>query len=207
MTATLAHIIHDIGDAPAATYSKVVIIALIATAIVLVVHLLVSLGRGSRTMRPRWGLLTRLIYFGAVITVFALGVTSLYSVLAHGAMHGWFLFVHLFAAGGFVVFFLLLAVMWAMPSRFFIVEPIGQDDGRDEPPPAARFHHITRLAFWIILVSGVITAGTMLISMLPVLGTQAMSQMITVHRYAGLVLVVATIIHLYTVLLARMGRL
>ncbi len=47
----------------------------------------------------------------------------------------------------------------------------------------------------------------MLLSMLPVLGTQQMNQMITIHRYAGLVLVIATIVHLYTVVLSKLRRL
>jgi hypothetical protein len=207
MTPTLAKLLTDLGDSPAAMYPKVIIAALIATVAVLLLHLLISLARGHRPARPRWHILAKLIYLGAIISVLILGVTSFYSVLAHGAMHGWFLFAHTIGAGAFVVFLLLIAVMWAMPSRFCAGSCAKAANDETVAPAAARFHGLTKLAFWLMLVSGVATAGTMLISMLPLLGTPAMTQMITVHRYAGLVLVVATIVHLYTVALARLRRL
>ncbi len=213
MMTTLANLFRNIGDSPAAAYSNVVVAALIATAGLIFVHLFISLSRGVRTDRPRWRILTKLIYLGAVASVLILGGTSFYSVLSHGAMHGWFLFLHLIGAGAFVVCLFLIAVMWAMPMRLCTgrcatpTQTNALNDDVDSPPPAARFHCLTKLAFWLILLSGVATAGTMLISMLPLLGTDAMNQMITVHRYAGLVLVVAMLVHLYTVVLARMGRI
>jgi len=213
----LANLITDIGDSPAAVYPNVIVAALIATAGFILLHLLLSFSRGPRTHRPRWSLLTKLIYLGAIGSVVVLAGTSFYSVLAHGAMHGWFLFLHLFGAGAFVVFLLLIAVMWAVPSKLFSAPPAPADEPLDRqvtidtidvhPPSASRFHWIAKVAFWLMLISGVVTAGTMLVSMLPLLGTADMNQMITLHRYAGLVLVVATVVHLYTVLLSRAGRL
>ncbi len=214
MTPTLANLIDDLGNTPAAMYPKVIVAALIATAVLLLIHLLISLAKGHRPARPRWRLITKLIYIGAVTSVVILGATSFISVLRHGAMHGWFLFAHLFGAGAFVVFLMLIAVMWAVPSKLcgdtcpaMKHDPATAVTVDDDGPQAPRFHCITKLAFWLILLSGVVTAGTMLLSMLPLLGTQEMNQMITVHRYAGLVLVVATIVHLYTVALAKMRRL
>ena len=212
MLPTLANLIQDLGNSPAAMYPKVVAAALIATAAVLLLHLLISLSRGHRPARPRWHLLTKLIYIGAITAVLILGVTSFYSVLSHGAMHGWFLILHLYGAGAFVVFLMLIAIMWAVPSKLSGATGTTSTDLHTavtidhDGPGVPRFHCLTKLAFWLILVSGVVTAGSMLINMLPILGTQDLNQMMNVHRYAGLVLVIATIVHLYTVVLAKMKR-
>ncbi len=210
MTLTIANLIEDLGTSPAAMYPKVIIATLIATVAVILVHLFISLARGHRPQRPRWHIITRLIYLGAIASVVILGVTSFVAVLRHGAMHGWFLFLHLFGAGAFVVFLFLVAVMWAVPNQLCggTCAATSDDDLDDDASPRApRFHCLTKIAFWLILLSGVVTAGTMLISMLPLLGTQGLNQMINVHRYAGLVLVIATIVHLYTIVLTKMRRL
>ena len=204
---TLANLINDLGTSPTAMYPKVIVAALIATAALLLLHLLISLAKGHRPARPRWRLITKLIYIGAIVSVLILGATSFISVLSAGAMHGWFLFLHLFGAGAFVVFLMLIAIIWAVPSKLCGSTCKVASDDPDAAVEAPRFHCLTKLAFWLILLSGTITAGTMLLSMLPVLGTQEMNQMITLHRYAGLVLVIATMVHLYTVVLAKMRRL
>ncbi|MEX2216026.1 MAG: hypothetical protein WD768_18080, partial [Phycisphaeraceae bacterium] len=177
-----------------------------ATAAVLLLHLLVSLARGKGERRPRWAILTKLIYLGTVITVLILGVTSFYSVLDHGAMHGWFLLLHVASAGGFVVCLMLIAIIWAMPSQFCFGSTPARPAEPGTPRPVAKFGSLTKLSYWLILISGLVTAGTMLISMLPLLGTESLLQMITLHRYAGLLLVVATLVHLYTVFLGKLGR-
>ena len=199
----LANILSDLGNDPAGRYGKIVTYTLIATAVVLVLHFLIALSRGKGERRPRWAMLTKLIYLGTVVTVLILAVTSFYSVLDHGAMHGWFLLLHAGSAGGFVVCLMLIAIIWAMPSQFRLG---GRPDSPTEQSQPARFAPMTKLAFWLMLISGVVTAGTMLISMLPLLGTEQLLQMINLHRYAGLLLVVSTLVHVYNVLLGRLGR-
>ena len=66
LTSTLANFLSAIGDSPAALYPRVVAAALIVTAALILLHLLVSLARASRARRPRWALLTKLIYLGAI---------------------------------------------------------------------------------------------------------------------------------------------
>jgi hypothetical protein len=176
------------------------------TAIVLALHLVFSLARGKCDRRPRWALLTKLIYLSTFASVLVLGVTSFYSVIDHGAMHGWFLLIHVASAGGFVVCLMLIALIWALPSRPCAGSNVRADDPLHETKSAARFGSITKLCFWLILISGVVTAGSMLLSMLPLMGTESLLQMITLHRYAGLVLVVSMLIHGYSVMLGRLGR-
>ena len=45
----------------------------------------------------------------------------------------------------------------------------------------------------------------MLLSMLPLFDTEGLHGLLDIHRYSGLLLVVATMFHLYGVLLRRAG--
>ena len=229
---TLANLIDDIGSNPAGQYPQVVKYALFATAGLIVLHLLIALARGKGQPRPRWWMIGRVVYLGMVATVAILGSTAFYSVLAHGAMHGWALLLHLVGAGGFVVAFALVAVAWAPWNHCCEKAPAGgasacsvtptglRDLGDHSSPPQSsagtgdqaparlrKFAPLTKLCFWLILISGVATAGTMLLSMLPIMGTDEMKQMLDVHRYSGLVLVIATAVHFYTVILGKLGRI
>jgi hypothetical protein len=62
-----------------------------------------------------------------------------------------------------------------------------------------------KLMFWIILLGGFVVTMTMLLSMLPLFGTDGLYQLLDIHRYAGLLVVVALAIHLYAVVLQRLG--
>ena len=71
-------------------------------------------------------------------------------------------------------------------------------------PP--KFGVSTRIAYWLILVTGLISAATMLVSMLPVFGTEDMLLLLDLHRYSGLILVAAFAIHFYRIFLERVGK-
>ncbi len=53
-----------------------------------------------------------------------------------------------------------------------------------------------RLSAWLLILSSLVAAATMVISMLPVLDTQGLLQVATWHRWAGLVVVVSAVLHL-----------
>lgn len=226
---------HDLMQRPASAYGRVVVIALIATAVVVVLHFLTALATRPKSppLRARWSLWEKLVYLVTILTVGVLGVTGFYSVIAQGSMDGWWLLVHVSVAGVFVVILALLALTWAQASRFTCTcccgkrarkgsvppAPVSVDPADDAPIttstqpraqfpgaplPGARFFWLTRLTFWLIIVAGLVTAGSMLINMLPLLGTDDLNDMINVHRYAGLVLVVATILHFYGVWLTKL---
>ena len=69
------------------------------------------------------------------------------------------------------------------------------------------FFWLPKLTFWIVLAAGVVVAGTMLLSMLPLFGTDGLHVLLDIHRYSGLVVVVALLLHLHSVVLqwARLG--
>lgn len=215
---TPANILTDIGESPTAAYPDVIMLALIVTGVVIAVHFLQAMIGRPRFDRGKSTILTRLIYLGLFVSVIVLAVTSFYAVIAHGAMHGWFLLIHVLAAGAFVGAFALIALLWAVPNLFGRGRPgratsndddDDDDDDAEDALPASRrqrFGGLAKLAFWAMLITGVVTAGTMLLSMLPVFGTDDMLDLIAVHRYAGLALVVAVIIHFYLLVMGRFGR-
>lgn len=192
-------------------FANIAVIILIGTVVALGVHLLVAAGRrsGPSVERPRFGVLSKIVYAVLLICTAVLGVTSLYSVIPAGHMEGWLLWAHLGAAGGFVVVLAAAAVMWAEASRFGPArspEPRGHSEHPDREAAAPRFARLTRISFWVLLLAGTITLATMLLGMTSALGTEQIRTMIDIHRYSGLAVVVAAAVHFYSVCLTRPSR-
>ena len=57
--------------------------------------------------------------------------------------------------------------------------------------------------FWLLLFSGLAVCLTMLLSMLPLFGTDGLEILLDIHRYAGLLAVVALVVHLYCMIIQR----
>ena len=57
----------------------------------------------------------------------------------------------------------------------------------------------------LILVSGFIVTMTMLVSMLPIFGTDGLHTLLDLHRYSGLVVVIALALHFYGVAIQKVG--
>ena len=62
-----------------------------------------------------------------------------------------------------------------------------------------------KAAFWLLLASGFLVSGTMFLSMLPWFGTDGLHRLLDIHRYSGLVAVVALVLHFYGVVLQRLS--
>jgi len=195
LTTNFADIMHH----PGKIYPSVLAIALIATAVVVVLHLILAL-LGGRAPKPRkrFNIWEKLIYLGALVSVAVLGVTSFYTVLRFGGMHGWWLFAHMFGAGTMTGVLPLLALTWCGASRF------GRLTQRQlEESYLPRFFWIPRVMFWLFLLAGLVVMLTMLVSMLPLFGSEGLEILLDIHRYAGLLAVVTLFIHFYCVLLQR----
>jgi hypothetical protein len=174
---------------------------LICTAVLIVLHLVITVvRRGKPVERPPWSLWEKLVYLATIVSVAGLGVTSLLAVIRFGAMHGWMLFAHMVAAGLFVFVLPLLAITWCGVNRF-AAKSGSEGNGADAP----RFFWLPRATFWVILAGGLVVTLTMLLSMLPLFGTEGLQSLLDVHRYTGLVVVVAMLLHLYSVVIQRLG--
>lgn len=210
MFADLTRLVHDIAEEPARAYPRVVSIALIGTCVVVVLHFAtVLLSRKNRQPgRAKWSIWERLIYSLALLSIVVLGATAFFSVIQYGAMEGWFLLAHTVSSGALIPLLLLLAITWAEANRFGRGTGSGRVAAETDsatPRPNSRFPGIAKLTFWIMLASGCVTASSMLASMLPVIGTDGLHRLLDVHRYGGLLLVVATMFHLYSVSLRCLG--
>jgi hypothetical protein len=190
----------ELSQHPGAVFPQVVTVVLLATVVLIVLHLVMSL-IGGRSRRPRRGLniLEKLIYLGILASVFGLAFTSFFTVLQFGTMKGWWLFAHMFGAGALVGLLPLLAIIWAGPSRF----GRGPAGSEEQETYAPKFFWMPKLMFWLLLASGSVVILTMLVSMLPIFGTDGLHALLDIHRYAGLMTVVVLLLHFYCVLLQR----
>lgn len=200
MSADLNSLTSELLSHPGEVYSTLLLIVLLGTLGLVLLHMVLALIGGKATRpRRRLNLWERLLYLGALVSVGVLGVTAFYTVLQFGGMHGWWLFVHMFGAGTMVAVLPLLAITWAGPNRF------GSDrSGSEEETYAPRFFWVPKLLFWLFLTSGLVVIVTMLISMLPIFGTDGLEALLDVHRYAGLMAVVTLALHFYCLILQRL---
>ena len=187
---------------PGEQFREILPYALSATLVLAIVCLLVGIGRG-RTAEPksRWSLWEKLVYLVTLVSVAILSVTSFGALLRFGELRGWALFAHMGGAGMFVFTLPVLAITWCEPSRFNSRRVGGQ--GQSVP---RRFYWLPRLMFWILLAGGLTVSMTMLLSMLPLFGTDGFGQLLDWHRISGLVVVVALAFHFTGILLQRFGK-
>ena len=160
-------------------------------------------GEGDLHLHHRWSFVERFAYGGFIATVALLGLTSLTSVLCFGAMHGWWLVAHMFAAGAYLAFVVVMALL--VSHRFPIVQPAlpSSDPSPTSSTSAQRTGTalseprllLTTKVYWLMLALSVLVVGTILLTMLPFLGTRNSMQMIALHRYCGLGLFVTALIH------------
>jgi hypothetical protein len=202
------------------TFRKILPYALIGVIVLCAAHLVFTLVRRKKvdkTGRYRWW--EMLIYLGTVGCIAVLAATSFIEMLRSGALLGWPLFVHMFAAGAFVGVLPLLAVTWCHFNTYGCcprnvpktgdsqADPSGDAAAacRSSEPSAGRFSCTAKTLFWIVLAGGFVVTMTMLVSMLPLFGTDGLHTLINVHRYAGLVVVLALIAHIYAVAIRLTG--
>jgi hypothetical protein len=175
---------------------------LIAALVLVLVYLIAGLVRGrARDAKSRWTLWEKLVYLALLVSVSVLAVTSFGALLRLGEMSGWALFTHMVGAGMFTFTLPVLAITWCEPSRFDI-RRVGE---RAETGPR-RFYWFVKLTFWIVLLSGLIVSMSMLLSMLPLFGTEGLGDLLDLHRYSGLIVVIALVFHLVGVVLQRLGK-
>ena len=136
-----------------------------------------------------------LAYICFLVTIAVLAISSFGSLLQFGHLSGYALMAHVTAAGLFV-FLLLLISLFYLPSGATPQQPGFTGDQR---------WWVARWSAWALVLSSLLAAGTMIFSMQPLLGTSELSLVVTIHRYAGLAVVVAAIFHCYALLCTRAG--
>ncbi|MCA9160287.1 MAG: hypothetical protein KDA72_18270 [Planctomycetales bacterium] len=172
----------------------VAVAAVVAVVLVLATLVLYTTSRQyEREQSRHW--LSSLAYGAYLFLIAALAVTAFGSLLVTGQVLGYALLFHVAASGGFV--FLMVAIV-------FLFLPTAADKA-DVHSGRREIWWASRWSAWALVLSSLVAAGTMLVSMLPLLDTEGLLQMAVLHRYAGLAVVVSAIFHLYSLACVRLG--
>ncbi len=181
---------------PEISLSRLLTFVGLGTAIALAISILVvSVSKQHQTgdRHHRWYSVA--VYFVFLATVAVLALSSFGALIRYGHLEGYPLMTHIAAAGAFVFLLLLVA---------FLYLPTGA--ANDQPGfTAGDRWWLSRWSAWGLIGSSLIAAGTMLLSMLPLFGTESLLLVAAVHRYAGLVVVVTAIFHFYSLICIRLG--
>ena len=178
------------------SFAQVLVAVAVVVAVVLVLSTIVLYTTSRQYERERsrhW--LGSLAYGAYLFLIAALAVTAFGSLLVTGQVLGYALLFHVAASGGFV--FLMVAIV-------FLYLPTGAEK-EDVHSGRREIWWASRWSAWALVLSSLVAAGTMLVSMLPLLDTEGLLQMAVLHRYAGLTVVVSAIFHLYSLACVRLG--
>ncbi len=172
-------------------YVTSVILGLAVTLVLIALHFAVR-GRRERSAPPvgRFGLM---LYLVVLISTLIAAVSAWTPLVQGQAMRGWMLLLHSSAAGLLIASLTSLIFLWAGGCRI-AAEP--DDSGR-------AFSAGTKLAFWLAGFAGLAVILSSLLPMTPLFSTHEQERLIQLHRYAGLGLVLALLVHRYLLWLAQ----
>ena len=175
---------------------------LIATALIVGLYVVLTIARARRVEpKSKWSPWEWAVYAVTLVSVGILAATSFGAVLSVGVLSGWALLAHMVGAGMFVFVLPVLAITWCEPSRFDL-----RRYGQRGPTGPERFYWFPKLTFWLLLSAGWVVAMTMLVSMIPWMGTDELESMLEVHRWSGLVVVAAAALHISAMVMQRIGK-
>lgn len=164
--------------------------------------------RGSSPRIKRFTLWERLLMLVTFGCLACLALTGFFGVFC-GGLHGYVLMLHVTFAPPFIMGMLALVLTWAHEHRF---EPHDMQwlSGHGclkcgHHIEAGKFDLPQKIYFWCLAILTVVLIVSSVGSMLPLAGTEWQVLLADVHRWAALVLLMATIVHLYNRTLARPG--
>lgn len=180
-------------------FTQAIYLTAVLVAVVIVAHIMFAVARRAcyAAIKPRSGLIEKLVYLALMVAVFDVAASAIVSMLKDGHMLGWALWFHLTAAGALVALLAVAAVFWAEASRFACCKA--------DPSRVERYATFTKIAFWTLLAAGAAAIATILASMF-FLNQHSQELAISIHRYAGLALTAAAVLHLYSLIVVRLIR-
>jgi formate dehydrogenase subunit gamma len=166
---------------------------------------------GAKNVR-RYGVWERLVHVALVVSFLVLAGTGFWASIGWGGpMRGYILMTHTTFGAVFAVSVAMMLVTWATDHA------LARADGQwlrrggclsaAGDLPAGRFDAGQKLYFWFAGATTLVLLLSMLLSMIPWLGTDGQVLMYDVHRWTALALVVGTLWHLYATWLAKPGTL
>jgi hypothetical protein len=151
-----------------------------------------------------WTLSGRLVYLAFIASVAALSLTSFFSVVRFQAMHGWWLMAHIVSASVFVPVVTVLALFFSrrlavpdasLDNRNASASDLSVEPAADLPPSIETGCSSSVVVYSLILLLSLVVTGTILLGMFPLFGTFGLERLIDVHRYSGLGLFAAVVLH------------
>ena len=134
--------------------------------------------------------LGKLAYAVMILAVLVLSLTGILTfVTGHAPMTHWILMLHVSAAPVFAIALAFVALTWSDRSRL-----------RDARTP---YSNVTKALLWFILACGLLVILTGVLPMTPLYGTDGQHFLYLTHRYSGITLACAVILHLLNLRRAR----
>ncbi len=155
--------------------------------------------RSGREVSHRRGTWAAIIYIAFWVITAVLAITSFGSIFVEGKMEHQALLVHIMAAGAFTAIMVAFAYSWN-PA---LGRPLASSN--DFQDSTINGWWVARWSLWLVLLSSLGVAASMLFGMLPLFDTQQMLTSIALHRYFGLLLIVGLVVHLYSVVIQLLG--
>jgi hypothetical protein len=170
-------------------FERVAVAALTFTLVALIAHFVLRgrTGRAAADAPARWPISLTLA------GVLACGVTALVPLWGGAAMRGWWMFAHVSAAPLLIAGLAAVAVQ-RPPRRTRRVDSAGL---RPQDPSGDRGGTVTGFFGWTTPAVGAIAVGAILLNMPAWFGQETMAVLLSVHRYAGLLLCIVVMIHGY----------
>jgi hypothetical protein len=140
---------------------------------------------------PRLGMLEVGLYGLLMIGFLTLAVTGFVGYLTSGHVVGTLLIIHMMGGGLFATVQPVFMVTLAGAARL------------DRTGPGEPLMPGEKVLFWLGMAAGWVSLATVVLTMLPVFGTEPMRTLLAIHRYSGLAMVVLLIPHAYIMLTWR----
>ena len=197
-------------------FQKISIIAFVITLACIILHRIVvpsnkRLPDNSKNEKLSIiGMLRILIYLAVLFCFIVLAITGFYPTLILGKhITGYLVMVHATFAPVFAVCIAVLAVMWAQRWRFTpgdwpCFERVVQWATLSDNPGENTFRKSSglgrKISFWLIIFLALPLILSIVLSMLPLLGTHWQELLLSVHGYTALVFTMVAILHTYFII-------
>ena len=144
----------------------------------------------TQTPEPGISALGKFAYFLMVAAGLVLTLTGILTfATGHAPMTHWVLMLHVSAAPVFAIALAFVALTWSDRSRFAC--------------PRTGYSNITKALLWFILLCGLVVILTGVLPMTPLYGTEGQHFLYLTHRYSGISLACAVILHLLSLFRSR----
>ncbi len=165
------------------------------------------------------GAIRKLVYLLALLCFLVLVITGFYPVLVlEESIHGYWLILHTIFAPVFVICLAILAVMWAenysfnkndwpLMGKIFGGKTVNDTDIKKSCQERSRGNILLqKICFWLIIFLALPVILSIVLSMLPLFGTEGQELLLQLHRYSALLLALVVIVHTYLVIRSQMDK-